>query len=176
MVIDMIRFFEILDGFLYKFQSLLVFVSMMLIILIMLAIIASRYFFNFSMSGGLELLTILGIVVYMLGGVSSSRDRNHLSVDFLDQFVKKPFLMKIHSFFVALCSLFASAFFVVIAYYLAIRGLSFPQKTNILSIPLMVPQGIMIIASVLCFLYALRDFSIVFLRLVYKERLQWKGC
>lgn len=160
MVIRMIRLISMLDSFLYKVQSFIVFISIISIVLIMLSMIWSRHFSGFSMSGGLELLTILGIVVYMLGGVSSSKERNHLSVNFVDQFITNPLLIKIHKLVVASFSLLASIFFVVIAYYLAIRAVSFPQKTNILSIPLLVPQGIIIIASVLCLLYAIRDFFI----------------
>ncbi|MDO6564369.1 TRAP transporter small permease subunit [Amphritea sp. 1_MG-2023] len=119
--------------------------------------VITRYVLEISVIGLDELALISAMWLYMTGALIASRRAEHLVVDFLPQQIKSSFWQKCHQKVIALIMVSTCAFFV----YLSWRMLSFairrPQYTEGLDIPQLVAQGAIILASVGCFLYALRD-------------------
>ncbi|QOR37747.1 TRAP transporter small permease subunit [Billgrantia diversa] len=119
--------------------------------------VISRYVFNWSIIGMDEIALISAMWLYMSGAVIASRRSEHLVVDFLPQRISSPALLKIHQRLIAMIMLLTSGFFVFLAWKLLGFSLRLPQYTPGLKLPELIAKSAVMLASVGCFLYALRD-------------------
>ncbi|TFH86457.1 TRAP transporter small permease [Billgrantia azerbaijanica] len=133
------------------------FVTSLLVVGLMLFLILARYVFGWSLVGTLELVMLAGMWLYMTGALIASRRREHLVVDFLELQLRDARLKALHKTLVAVIVTIISACFVYWAQRMLAWGIERPQHTPELSIPLWVSQAAIMLASVGCFCYALRD-------------------
>ncbi|MCE8015960.1 TRAP transporter small permease [Halomonas sp. MCCC 1A17488] len=133
------------------------FVTSLLVVGLMLFLILARYVFGWSLVGTLELVMLFGMWLYMTGAMIASRRREHLVVDFLELQLRDARLKALHKTLVAVIVAIISACFVYWAQRMLAWGIERPQHTPELSIPLWVSQAAIMLASVGCFCYALRD-------------------
>jgi len=133
------------------------FVTSLLVMGLMLFLIRARYVFGWSLVGILELVMLAGMWLYMTGALIASRRHEHLVVDFLELQLRDAHLKAMHKTLVAVIVTVISACFVFWALRMLAWGVQRPQHTPELSIPLWVSQAAIMVASVGCFCYALRD-------------------
>ncbi|WP_221800884.1 TRAP transporter small permease [Oceanobacter mangrovi] len=107
---------------------------------------------------GLEELILLAAVwLYMLGAVLASRDRSHLSADFVQTFVKNPRIVHGFHLFAIAISLVMAAFFTTWSFDLLAWGVQRGQATTVFQIPLYLSQASLFAASLMFIVYLLRD-------------------
>jgi len=153
----MIRFLTAFDATVGKVLNAIVLVSSLLIVGLMLFLVLGRYVFGWSVVGTLELVMLFGMWLYMMGALIASRKNEHLVVDFLEQQIVDARLQAIHRALIAAITLVICLFFIYWSYRMLAWGLRRPQTTPALSIPLYVPQAAIMLTSIGCLLYALRD-------------------
>lgn len=107
---------------------------------------------------GLEELVLLGAMwLYMLGAVLASRDRSHLSADFVQVIFKNPRVIRSFHIIATLVSLFMAIMFATWSYDLLYWAVEKGQTTTVLKMPWYLSQGSLFVASVLFIFYQLRD-------------------
>lgn len=150
-------FLKALDEKIGWLLNAVAFVASLLVVGLMLFLILARYVFGWSLVGTLELVMLAGMWLYMTGALIASRRREHLVVDFLELQLHDARLKALHKTLVAVIVAVISACFVYWAQRMLAWGVQRPQHTPELSIPLWVSQAAIMVASVGCFAYALRD-------------------
>ncbi|TDX22850.1 TRAP-type C4-dicarboxylate transport system permease small subunit [Modicisalibacter xianhensis] len=120
--------------------------------------IVSRSFLGVQVFGLEELVLTAAMWLYMLGAAMASRERSHLSADFIEAFSKNETLKEVIHLIATTLSLVMAVFFVTWSYSLFAWGLEKGQVTPVFSIPQYVSQSSLFVASVLLLLYMLRDF------------------
>lgn len=151
------RFLTALDEKVGWLLNAIAFVTSLLVVGLMLFLILARYVFGWSLVGTLELVMLAGMWLYMTGALIASRRREHLVVDFLELQLRDARIKALHKTLVAVIVAVISACFVYWAQRMLAWGMQRPQHTPELSIPLWVSQAAIMVASVGCFCYALRD-------------------
>lgn len=146
-----------LDRWVGRLLNLIVFVASVAVVGLMLFLILARYVFGWSVVGTLELVMLAGMWLYMTGALIASRRNEHLVVDFLELQIRDARLRALHKSLVAFIVTLICACFVFWAYKMLAWGLVRPQRTPALSIPLWISQASIMVASVGCLAYALRD-------------------
>ncbi|MED5499399.1 MAG: TRAP transporter small permease [Pseudomonadota bacterium] len=104
-----------------------------------------------------EIILMSAVWLYMLGAIMASRERSHLSADFVQTFVKNDAVSGAIQLLATGLSLVMAVFFIWWSYSLFSWGVQRGQVTPVFSIPLYVSQSSIFLASILLFLYALRD-------------------
>ncbi len=153
----MTRFMAALDEKVGWLLNAVAFVTSLLVVGLMLFLILARYVFGWSLVGTLELVMLSGMWLYMTGALIASRRREHLVVDFLELQLRDARIKALHKTLVAVIVAVISAAFVYWAQRMLAWGMERPQHTPELGIPLWVSQAAIMVASVGCFCYALRD-------------------
>lgn len=146
-----------LDHALIAIVNLMIILSSVAMSSLVFFLILSRYFFGSSMIGVLELATVAALWLYMFGAILSSRNNDHLTVDFLEKTITNPKIRAGYDLLRSTLVLFPAIFMLFLARDMLEWGLLRPQTTPSLSIPLLVQQGPMLAASVFFVAYALRD-------------------
>lgn len=148
-----------------------VFVASMLVVGLMLFLVLSRYVFGWSMVGLLELIMLFGMWLYMLGGLIASRRNEHLVVDFIELQITGQRLKLMHKALISLITFLICLFFIVLAYRMIAWGISRPQSTPGLGIPIWLPQASIMLAAIGCTCYSLRDLmgSLISIKRLGKE-------
>lgn len=107
---------------------------------------------------GIEELVLLGAMwLYMLGAALASRDRTHLSADFVQVVSKSPRVIKGFQIFATLISLVMAVLIATWSYDLLFWAVKKGQTTAVMKMPLYLSQGSLFIASVLFVFYQTRD-------------------
>jgi TRAP-type transport system small permease protein len=107
---------------------------------------------------GLEEITLLSIMwFYMLGASLASRERSHLSADFVKVFSKNPRVWRVAAITSTAISLGVAIMIVVWSWDFFAFGFERSQRTPVFGIPWWVSQSSPLFASVLFVLYLLRD-------------------
>ena len=107
---------------------------------------------------GLEELMLIGIMwFYMLGAALASRDKAHLSADFVKVMTKNPKIWRLASITSTVISLFIANMFVTWAWDLFSWGFKKGQSTPVFSIPWWISQSSLFFASILFVIYLVRD-------------------
>ncbi|MEQ5800713.1 TRAP transporter small permease [Halomonas sp. H10-9-1] len=132
-------------------------VTSLLVVGLMLFLILARYVFGWSLVGTLELVMLAGMWLYMTGAMIASRRHEHLVVDFLELQLRDARVKALHRVLVALIVVVISACFVYWSQRMLAWGVQRPQHTPELSIPLWISQAAIMLASVGCCCYAIRD-------------------
>ncbi|GGO57530.1 TRAP-type C4-dicarboxylate transport system, small permease component [Roseovarius pacificus] len=146
-----------IDDAFIAFVNVMIFLSSVAMSLLVFFLIMSRYFFGSSMIGVLELATIAALWLYMFGAILSSRNNDHLTVDFVEKSIISKSMRAKYDLARSVLVLLPAIFLLFLAKDMLQWGLMRPQTTPALSIPLLVQQGPMIAATVFFVAYALRD-------------------
>lgn len=146
-----------LDAFVVRVvQPILVVVG--LAIALMLAVgIFSRAVLNKPVFGLEELMLLSAMWFYMLGAMLASRDRSHLSADFIQVLSTNPRVLRAASIVSTLISLGVAVMFATWAWDLFAFGLQRGQSTPVFAIPWWTSQVSMFVASVAFVIYLIRD-------------------
>lgn len=133
--------------------------SSILVVGLMVFLVIARYILGLSVVGLHELILLFALMLYMSGAIIASRNREHLTVDWLAQRLVSGRARAWHALFVALVTFLLAIFFIVWTYWMFVWGLERPQTTPGLGIPLWIPQLAILAAAIGSFAYALRDIS-----------------
>lgn len=126
-------------------------VALMLVVGILARVVGTPIF-------GLEEIMLLAIMwFYMLGAAMASRERSHLSADFVRVISKNPKIWRIAALFSTAVSLAIAVMFSTWAWELFSFGLERGQSTPVFGIPWWVSQSSLFVASVLFIVYLVRD-------------------
>ncbi|MEA1079069.1 TRAP transporter small permease [Marinobacter qingdaonensis] len=108
---------------------------------------------------GLEELVLMAAMwLYMLGAVLASRDRSHLTADFIEVITDNARVIKAVHLLATSISLFMAVMFAVWSYDLLQWGVQKGQTTPVFQLPWYLSQGSLFVASVLFIFYLIRDF------------------
>lgn len=146
-----------LDSGLIGILNFIVIVTSLVITGLILFLVLARFVLGWSVVGVLELATLSAMWLYMCGAVVAARNHEHLVVDFLALSLKNPRHKALHTLAVSMIMVVLSLFFLNLANDMVAWSIKRPQTTAALSIPLIVPQSAVVLAAVLCAVYALRD-------------------
>ena len=134
---------------------ILVIFSALLVIVITLAVFM-RYVMNSTLFGNEEILALLAIWVYWIGGAYGSYEDSHISADMTDLFFKSEKLKHSIRVVIRAVTVFITGCF---AYWActgwAVRNLTLVTYTTGLRIPKYTSQLALTVAFVLMFLYAI---------------------
>lgn len=161
--------FASIDNALAAFMKVAVVVMGIFVSFAMVFGIVSRSFLGVQVFGLEELVLTAAMWLYMLGAALASRERSHLSADFIEAFSSNETLHEVMRLIATVLSVVMAAFFVTWSYSLFAWGLEKGQVTPVFSIPQYISQGSLFVASVLLLLYALRDFIHDVCKLFYKD-------
>lgn len=156
----MVGFFRLMDGAIMRLMGLVVIVTNLSVTALILFLVLARFVLGWSVVGVLELATLSAIWLYMCGAVIAARNREHLVVDFLSQSLKTRRRKALHDLAVSAIMVVLSIFFVGLARDMVGWSIARPQTTAALSLPLMIPQSAIVLASGLFLIYALRDLVV----------------
>jgi TRAP-type C4-dicarboxylate transport system permease small subunit len=154
----MFKLFERCDKAIMAVMTFIVIATNIAVTGFILFLVLARFVLGWSVVGVLELATLAAIWLYMCGAVVAARNKEHLVVDFLTHSIRNPRLKAFHSLAVSIIMVVLSLFFLSLAQDMVAWSIKRPQTTAALSLPLLLPQSAIILAAVLCSIYALRDF------------------
>lgn len=137
-------------------QAIIIFTNLAVTALVLFLVLA-RFVLGWSVVGVLELATLSAMWLYMCGAVVAARNKEHLVVDFLSLALKTPRARALHDLAVSLIMVILSLFFIKLASDMVGWSIKRPQTTAALSLPLMLPQSAIVMASGFFAIYALRD-------------------
>jgi|AntDeeMinimDraft_4_1070355.scaffolds.fasta_scaffold06041_2 TRAP-type C4-dicarboxylate transport system permease small subunit len=148
---------EFLDRWLMRLMSVFLFVSTLAMVCVITFLILSRYVFGWSVVGLLELSTLCALWLYMIGAVVASRNREHITVDFMAQSMGSPRLSAAHDLAVSVIIFMFGLFFLSLSWDMIEWAMRRPQVTPGLGIPLFAGEAAIVTAAVLGMAYTLRD-------------------
>ena len=153
----MYTLFRRFDAGIMWLMGLVVIVTNLAVTGLILFLVLARFVLGWSVVGVLELATLSAMWLYMCGAVIAARNRQHLVVDFLSQSLRSPRAKALHELAVSAIMVVLSLFFISLARDMVNWSIARPQTTAALSLPLMIPQSAIVLASGLFIIYALRD-------------------
>jgi len=107
---------------------------------------------------GLEELILMGAMwLYMLGAVLASRERSHLSADFVQVICSNATVIRFFHLLASLVSLLMAVMFVTWSYDLLAWGLQKGQTTPVFQLPWYLSQSSLFVAALLFCFYLVRD-------------------
>ncbi|MCP5156046.1 MAG: TRAP transporter small permease [Ectothiorhodospiraceae bacterium] len=154
-----------LDRALMWAMQAIIIVANLVVTGLVLFLVLARFVLGWSVVGVLELATLAAMWLYMCGAVVAARNKEHLVVDFLSLSLTTPRARAMHELAVSLIMVILSLFFIKLAHDMVGWSIKRPQTTAALGLPLMMSQSAIVLASVLCAAYALRDLVIAAKRL-----------
>lgn len=153
----LLSIFNTIDNFLAVIIKPVVALFGFLIAVMLVVGITSRSLFNAPVFGLEELILISVMWLYMLGAVLASRERTHLSADFIQTFVKNQSVVKCFHFIASMVSLIMAVMFVSWSYDLAEWAVIKGQTTPVFGLPWYLSQSSLFITALLLVFYILRD-------------------
>lgn len=119
---------------------------------------------------GLEELVLIAVVwLYMVGAILASRDRAHLSADFILVLTKNKKIIAASHLISSLISLVMAILFVTWSYDLFVWAIQKKQVTPVFSLPWFISQGSLLFAAIFFVYYILRDVVTDFMTLIGKQ-------
>lgn len=159
----MAALFRQIDAMIMGAMGFIVVVTNLAVTALILFLVLARFVLGWSVVGVLELATLSAMWLYMCGAVIAARNREHLVVDFLSQALKSRRARALHDVAVSAIMVVLSVFFIGLARDMVAWSIARPQTTAALSLPLMIPQSAIVMASGLFLVYAIRDLVVAFL-------------
>ncbi|MDF1747256.1 MAG: TRAP transporter small permease [Alphaproteobacteria bacterium] len=153
----MFQVFEKCDRAIMAIMSLVVIITNLAVTGFILFLVLARFVLGWSVVGVLEMATFSAIWLYMCGAVIAARNKEHLVVDFLSQSIRSDRMRALHALAVSVIMMVLSLFFLSLAQDMVAWSIKRPQTTAALGLPLILPQSAIVLAAVLCSVYALRD-------------------
>lgn len=153
----MVDLLKKLDAGLIGVLNAIVIITSLSITGLILFLVLARFVLGWSVVGVLELATLSALWLYMCGAVVAARNHEHLVVDFLALSLTNPRQKALHTLAVSVIMVVLSLFFLSLANDMVAWSMKRPQTTAALSIPLIIPQSAIVLAAILCTVYAIRD-------------------
>ncbi|GAA3548480.1 TRAP transporter small permease [Zobellella aerophila] len=104
-----------------------------------------------------ELILVVAMWIYMLGAVLASRERSHLSADFVQVVCSNPKMIQVMRLLSTLISLLMAVMFVTWSYDLLQWGINKGQATPVFQLPWYISQSSLFVAALLFCFYLIRD-------------------
>ncbi|HLR77804.1 MAG TPA: TRAP transporter small permease subunit [Burkholderiaceae bacterium] len=144
-------------GLLWALEWLAVLTSV-LVALLLIYLVAARYYFNSWPSGGVHALSLVAAMwLYMTGALIASQSRQHLVVDALTVRMVSPRVIAWHRLVVSVITLVIICIFAYWVYRMFLWGSRFSATMPGLNLPLWVPQAAIGLNAAGSVCYALRD-------------------
>ncbi|SEF85329.1 TRAP transporter small permease [Marinobacterium lutimaris] len=105
-----------------------------------------------------EIVLMCAMWLYMFGAVLASRERSHLTADFIQVVCKNTSVIKFFHLLATMISLAMAVMFSIWAYDLLDWALRKGQSTTVFHLPWYISQSSLFVASVLFIFYLIRDF------------------
>lgn len=153
----MLSFFSSLDRIIASVFNVIVIATSAIITGIIFFMVIARYALEWSVIGADEIALVSAMWLYMVSALIASRRAEHLVVDFIPQQISSPRLLNLHQRIIALIMVGTTAFFIYLSWRMLGFALKRPQTTAGLSIPELIPLSAVMLTSIGCFGYALRD-------------------
>lgn len=153
----MLNFLSALDRSVACVFNFIVIVASALVAGLVFFMVVARYVLEWSVVGVDELALFSAMWLYMVGALIASRRAEHLVVDFLPQQIKSPRLLRLHQRVVALIMVVTTLFFIYLSWRMFSFAIKRPQTTPGLGLSELIPLSALMLASVGCFAYAMRD-------------------
>lgn len=129
-----------------------------LVALLLVYLVAARYYFNWWPSGGVHALSLVAAMwLYMTGALIASQSRQHLVVDVLTVRMASPRLIAWHRLLVSMVTFVIICIFAYWVYRMFVWGARFSATLPGLDLPLWVPQAAIGLNAAGSVAYALRD-------------------
>jgi len=149
--------FFVLDSILTKILRPII-VTLGLTVAFMLAYaIFARTVMDSPVFGIEEIMLFCIMWFYMLGAVTASRQRAHLSADFVKVMSKNPVVHQLARIISSIISLVIAIMVVQWCYDLFAWGVDKGQKTPVFGLPQVLSQASLFVASIFFIVYILRD-------------------
>jgi TRAP-type C4-dicarboxylate transport system permease small subunit len=149
--------FKNLDSILVRIIHPIVMVIGLSVAVMLAAGIFSRAVLNTPVFGIEEIMLWSIMWFYMLGAALASRERSHLSADFVKVFSDNPKVWRVAAIVSTAISLGIAVMIVVWSWDFFAFGFERNQKTPVFGIPWWVSQSSLLVASVLFVAYLIRD-------------------
>ncbi len=107
-----------------------------------------------------EIVLMCAMWLYMLGAVLASRERSHLTADFIQVICKKTSIINFFHLLATTISLVMAIIFSLWAYDLLDWAIRKGQSTTVFHLPWYISQSSLFVASVLFIFYLIRDFFV----------------
>ena len=154
---QILTYFAAVDTALSKVIKPIVIALSLLVAGAMVLGIVTRSVFNSPMFGLEEIILFSVMWLYMLGAALASRERSHLSADFVSVVFTDPSWRHRMHLLATCISLVMVCAFVIWSFNLLNWGLNMQQSTPVFQLPLYLSQSSLFCASVLFLFYTLRD-------------------
>lgn len=129
-----------------------------LVALLLVYLVAARYYFNAWPTGGVHAMSLVAAMwLYMTGALIASQSRQHLVVDVLTVQMASPRLIAWHRLVVSIVTLVIICIFAYWVYRMFLWGARFSATLPGLDLPLWVPQAAIGLNAIGSVGYALRD-------------------
>lgn len=149
--------FASIDRYLATALSAVAILCSVLLAGLLLLLVLARYVFGWNFAAAHDLSLMASIFLYMSGALIASRNREHLTVTYLETRLASERARIIQRILIAGITIIVCTFFTYWSYEMVAWGLKRPQTTVTLHIPLWIPQLAIVAAAVGSFCYALRD-------------------
>ncbi|HMQ92158.1 MAG TPA: TRAP transporter small permease subunit [Amaricoccus sp.] len=149
--------FKILDSILMRIMRPVVVVIGLAVAFMLAAGIFSRSVLGTPVFGLEEIMLLAIMWFYMLGASLASRERSHLTADFVKIFSSNPKVWRAAAIVATAISLVVAVMMVVWSWDFFAFGVERNQKTPVFGIPWWVSQSSLLFASVLFVAYLVRD-------------------
>ena len=153
----LLKIFERIDSVLNRVIRAVVVLLSLFVACAMVLGILMRSALHAPMLGLEEVILFSVMWLYMMGAALASRDRSHLSADFVAVYVRNASVRNALHLLATLVSLAMVMAFVVWSYDLLAWGVTWQQSTPIFQLPLYLSQASLFCASLLFLFYMLRD-------------------
>lgn len=153
----MIKILKLLDSMVVRIISPILVLIGLSVALMLTVGIFSRAVMGTPVFGLEEIMLIAIMWFYMLGASLASRERSHLSADFIKVISSNPKVWRAASLIATVISLGVAVMFVYWSWDLFFFGWQRSQSTPVFSIPWWVSQSSLLVASVLFVVYLVRD-------------------
>lgn len=151
------KILTVCDEVVVKAISFIAISCYIILIALVFFMVLARYVFQWSIIGLDELALISAMWLYMTGSILATRQNEHIVVDFLPEMLKGKRTYEFHRIFVGLLIFIATCFFVYLAWDFYQFSTLRPQRTAGLKIPELISRSAMILASIACLLFTLRN-------------------
>ena len=119
--------------------------------------IVARSVFRQPLLGLEELILFTVMWLYMLGAALASREKSHLSADFLSEYMQAGKARRLVQMLAKLLAMLAVLAFVFWSFDLVHWGFTMEQSTPVIKLPYYLAQSSIFIAALIMAIYALRD-------------------
>ncbi|MEO0368643.1 MAG: TRAP transporter small permease subunit [Pseudomonadota bacterium] len=149
--------FRLLDALVKTIIKPLIAIIGFLLAFLIVAGVVSRSLLSQPLFGVEEIVLISVMWFYMLGAVLASKDRTHLTADFLPMMTDSVLALKISKLAASLLSLLIAGVFVVWSFDLATWSIERQQTTPVFGLPWALSQCSPFVCASLMAIYAVRD-------------------